>query len=98
MAVARLHASNWAWRDCKPANIIMTKRRQLRLIDFEGASSISDGDPVPWSTRAFLPPRQSQSIEASQAYDDSYAVGVTLYFLLSGRLPEASKVQPIETL
>ncbi len=55
-SVAKIHASGWAWRDCKPGNIILTPQGKLRPIDFEGACPLDNPDPLPWSTPSFAPP------------------------------------------
>ncbi len=97
--VSQLHAAGWLWRDCKPPNIIITKTGVLRPLDFEGACPIDRPDPVPWWTPAFAPPewRNASSVRPSVA-DDLYALGIVIFFLLTGRLPEASDQVSIEKL
>lgn len=83
--LARIHAAGWAWRDCKPANIIVTRRGELRPIDFEGAWPINGSDSRSWSTSAFYP-AGSREIPGPQA--DLNAFAIVTYYLLTGRAPE----------
>ena len=85
--LAQLHSVGWVWRDCKPANLILTKQGELRPLDFEGACPFDRLDPLPWMTPAFMPP-EGNVTEPSGRYDDLYALGTVLYLLLTGRMPE----------
>jgi serine/threonine protein kinase len=86
--IARIHAAGWAWRDCKPTNIVVVSSGELRPLDFEGACPIEQPDPTPWGTMAFTPPRPFGGHAARSSTHDLYALGVIIYLLLSGRLPE----------
>jgi len=52
----RFNAAGWVWRDCKPANLIISKGRELKPVDFEGACPVECDDTVAWSTWEFAPP------------------------------------------
>lgn len=86
--ITRIHESGWTWRDCKPNNIILT-RRGLKLLDFEGACPLTENDPVPWGTEPYVAPEwQTNGSARSGVYDDLYALGAVMYLVLDGKLPE----------
>lgn len=94
-----IHAAGWAWRDCKPANVIVTKKGELRPLDFEGACRADLPDPSPWGTPGFSPPAPpAAAAPASRVDDDLYALGATIYFLLTARLPETPADAPFGRL
>ncbi len=89
--VARIHSIGLVWRDLKPANLLITKAGRFRPLDFEGACWIDEPDPQPWGTQFFMPPASSEnSGEHSKPTTDLFALGVVLYFLIEGKLPETS--------
>ncbi len=89
--VASVHAAGWVWRDCKPANVILTKSGELRPLDFEGACPTDRPDPLPWGTRAFMPPEGGEvSRGRSRLPEDLYSLGSVVYFLLAGCPPDAA--------
>jgi len=82
----QIHSAGWAWRDLKPANLLVTRDGSLRPLDFEGASRLGDNERLIWSTPEFTPPRQFGKRRSLGESDDCYALGATLWFLLSGQL------------
>lgn len=84
--VARLHAVGWAWRDCKPGNLILTRTGQFRPIDFESACPANCAEPLLWRTSGFTPP-ESDAGAGGGISDDLYALGACIYLLLTGRIP-----------
>ena len=90
--LAGIHAAGWAWRDCKPANLIVTSRGTLRPIDFEGAWPINGSDTRLWTTSEFYPVA-THKMPGPQA--DLYAFAVVTHYLLTGSLPdEKGDVRP----
>jgi len=79
-------------RDIKPSNIKITPQGKLVLIDF-GLVKLYGGDltSVLSSQRGFTPnyapPEQANGNERTDPSSDLYAVGATLYHLLSGQMP-----------
>jgi hypothetical protein len=97
--IARMHVAGWAWRDCKPTNIMLTKRGVLRPLDFEGACSVQQPDPMPWGTPNFIPPEwQKAESKRSGVADDMFALGAVIYLLLTGRLPEPQALSDVAIL
>ena len=78
-------------RDLKPANVMIEGNR-LAIIDYGIARNPKDGadaDTTHFGTRAFAPPEQfgfGQTDERS----DVYALGMLLYFCLTGQVPDAA--------
>lgn len=50
-----VHLAGWIWRDCKPANLIMSKSGFVP-VDFEGACRIDEPDRHQWGTNGYLAP------------------------------------------
>lgn len=89
--MSQIHAAGWLWRDCKPGNLIVTKNHGLRPLDFEGACSINQPDPVLWSTLALKSPEvYVKFFEQSTAAVDLFTLGAIIYLLFEGRLPEVT--------
>lgn len=89
--VADIHAAGYIWRDCKPANMFLTKENCVRPVDFEGACPIDQPDPFVWSTPNFTPPEIREGKRAKPRHfpvaEDLFALGTTLFFLVEGKLP-----------
>jgi len=86
------HERKIVHRDLKPANIMITNDGVLKLADFGIAASIADSTgrssmaDVISGTPQFMSPQQMLG-EAPRASDDIYALGATMYCLLTGRPP-----------
>jgi len=88
---AQIHRAGWAWRDCKPKNIMVTPEGRLVPIDFEGAAPLNKPDHLLWGTEGFTPPEYFDILDGAAA--DRYALGAMLYLLLTGRIYDHS--QPV---
>ncbi|RLC98465.1 MAG: hypothetical protein DRI77_04995 [Chloroflexi bacterium] len=80
------------FRDLKPANVMITPQGQVKLIDF-GVARLFDPnkgtDTLRMGTVGYAPPEQYSGQGQTTPRSDIYALGTTLYELLSGDSPEA---------
>lgn len=85
-ALEYAHAKGVTHRDLKPSNIMIGKDGMVRVMDFGIASPARDADQNDISgTAAYMAPEQ-----AAGRYDhraDIYALGVTMYEMLTGKWP-----------
>ncbi|WP_346836125.1 bifunctional protein-serine/threonine kinase/phosphatase [Pseudomonas sp. 9.2(2024)] len=88
-AVGLLHRRQILHRDIKPENLHLGDDGELRLLDFGLAYCPGLSQDAPSTlpgTPSYIAPEAFQSAVPS-AQQDLYAVGVTLYFLLTGHFP-----------
>ncbi len=97
-ALAEAHAVGIVHRDLKPSNFFVTRRADgsawVKVLDF-GISKASPamGDVSLTETRAivgsppYMAPEQLRSSKVVERRTDIWSLGVTLYQLVSGRLP-----------
>jgi serine/threonine protein kinase len=80
------------FRDLKPANVMITPQGQVKLIDF-GVARLFDPakgtDTLKMGTVGYAPPEQYAGQGQTTPRSDVYALGATLYELLTGDNPEA---------
>lgn len=88
-AVGLLHRRQILHRDIKPENLLLGDDGELRLLDFGLAwcPGLSEDQPstLP-GTPSFIAPEAFRG-ERPTPQQDLYAVGVTLYYLLTGHYP-----------
>ena len=97
--LSRLHSAGWVWRDCKPSNLIMSEAGRLRPIDFEGACRVNQPNPLPLGTPEFLPTNYKEELGLpAHPSTDLYAMGVVIYYLVTGTLPLLPNPLPVRSL
>jgi Protein kinase domain/Domain of unknown function (DUF4384) len=88
-ALEHTHARGLVHRDVKPANILITRTGSVKLADFGLAKSLAS-DPLTqigdvFGTPEYMPPEQRDLVADVDQRSDIYALGATLYYLLTGR-------------
>lgn len=93
-AVRYAHSLAVVHRDLKPSNILVTADGQVKLLDFGIAKQLDTvGDPLQtveglrMMTPAYAAPEQRHGGDIG-AFTDVYALGVILYEILAGALPQ----------
>lgn len=90
-ALSHVHARGVLHGDIKPANLILTRRGLLKLVDFGVALVPAEdrGEPAAsLGTPGYLPPGQRlRPLDPPDARNDQFALGVALHQMLYGRKP-----------
>jgi formylglycine-generating enzyme required for sulfatase activity/serine/threonine protein kinase len=99
LALASAHEAGLVHRDIKPSNLLLTKSGQIKLLDLglarlagEAATNSSDltTEGESFGTPDYMAPEQWEDAHSADARTDLYALGCTLFFLLTGRTPFGS--------
>ncbi|MFO0425456.1 MAG: serine/threonine-protein kinase [Planctomyces sp.] len=92
-AMQHAHDQNMVHRDIKPDNILVTKKGVVKVADF-GLAKVIDDDDVSMTqsgtglgTPLYMAPEQARNAKHVDHRCDIYALGATLYHLLTGKLP-----------
>lgn len=87
---------NMIHRDIKPDNILVTKKGIVKVADFGLAKAIGEGDEEEMSltqsgtglgTPLYMAPEQARDAKSADKRTDIYALGITLYYFVTGKLP-----------
>jgi len=89
-AVLALHERSFVHCDIKPDNIMVSKDfTDLRLIDFNSAQRLEGAALTMTGTPLFQPPEVQHGFESPSELSDIWSLGLSLYFMLTGRLPRS---------
>jgi len=94
--LAHAHAAGFVHRDIKPANLLVDPHGVLKVLDLglatftlEAEQSLhsSDSAPTAVGTADFVAPEQVMDSRSVDGRADIYSLGLTFYFLLTGKRP-----------
>lgn len=92
-ALEDAHGADVIHRDIKPHNILLTRAMHVKMTDFGLAKINKSGDPNRTVTRGvygtlnYMSPEQVKGYGRVDHRSDLYSVGMTMYEMLTGRLP-----------
>jgi tRNA A-37 threonylcarbamoyl transferase component Bud32 len=88
--IEEINKAGWVWNDCKPANLIVTRGKSLKPVDFESSYPINQSDPFDWKTKVFSKSANGlSSTKPDGKSNDLYAFAAVVYFLLTGKFYDA---------
>ncbi len=91
-ALQHAHDLTMIHRDIKPDNLLLTSKGVLKVADF-GLAKVLDEDVsmtqsgTGLGTPLYMAPEQARSAKTVDQRSDIYALGATLYHMLTGKLP-----------
>lgn len=90
-ALRSIHKVGILHRDISPNNIMLCNDGKVKLFDFGAARFTSGIENLTIEVKpGFAPPEQYNRVDSQGPFTDIYALGATLYFALTGEIPEES--------
>lgn len=89
------HTRRMVHLDIKPANILINRENQIKLVDFGVARMMGDLPDKPrGGTPAFAAPELISGTKEIDSRSDIYSFGVVLYRILTGEMPRGLRRTP----
>ena len=87
--LAAIHARGFVHRDIKPHNVMLEADGRCVILDFGILRELGADTSTAFAvgTPAYIAPEQAKTPAAADGRSDLYALGVTLFELLTGQLP-----------
>jgi len=97
-ALKDVHGAGIVHRDVSPDNIFLCTNGTIKLIDFGAARFSSDEEQQRTIILkpGFAPPEQYEKVNIQGPWTDIYALGATMYYMITGVKPEESTNRKIE--
>ncbi|MHC5037989.1 MAG: protein kinase domain-containing protein [Planctomycetota bacterium] len=97
-ALTTAHKGGIIHRDIKPANILVSSTGRAKLVDLGTAKSLQSAGltsltrtGIGMGTIAYMPPEQIEDAKHADHRSDQYALGASLYHMLTGNRPFGGK-------
>lgn len=93
LSLHAIHGKNLIHRDLSPDNILVTSQGKLKLIDFGAARHAGTGTQKTITVmfkRGFAALEQYQAKGEQGVWTDVYGISATMYYMMSGKVPEES--------
>jgi eukaryotic-like serine/threonine-protein kinase len=100
VALKYAHDQGVIHRDIKPSNILISKKGEVKLVDFGIAGYEEERDEsltapgMTLGTLAYMPPEQFKNTRNVDSRADIYAMGVMLYEMATGKKPFPGNFSP----
>ncbi len=92
-SLEQIHASGMIHRDISPDNIMCAKNGSRKLLDFGASHSFTEDESTTGNAtlkHGFAPPEQYGSSNMQGPWTDVYAFAATIYWCITGKVPQDS--------